>query len=426
MGPVKRMKHTAGFKIKVIKFAKENGNRAAARMFDVGESSVREWKKNEMTIINMPRNKCALRKGVEKWPILEENVANWVLENRQNGLIITRNSVRLFALKWAKTNPNESEHFKATTSWCSRFMARNNLVLREKTKVSQMLPKDLESKLISFQKYVINLRRQKEYLLSQIGNMDETPVMFDMTGNKTIDVKGTKTVHIKTTGHEKSRFTVVLSCLADGTKLKPMVIFKRKTMPKCNFPKDIFIHVHEKGWMDENGVKLWIKNVWQKRPGALKNPESLLVWDMFRSHLMDNPKKLLRECNTDMAVIPGGLTSLVQPLDVCINKPFKANLKRIWNMWMLEGEKTFTKGGQIRHASLETVCEWIIKAWDEIQPEIVQNSFKKCSISNNLDGTEDDFLFMDHDQSDTDSDDTECYDVPENITQDEYDELFMS
>ena len=33
-------------------------------------------------------------------------------------------------------------------------MARNNLVLQEKTKVSQMLPKDLENKMISFQNMV--------------------------------------------------------------------------------------------------------------------------------------------------------------------------------------------------------------------------------------------------------------------------------
>ncbi|GIX90759.1 hypothetical protein CDAR_389531 [Caerostris darwini] len=46
-------------------------------------------------------------------------------------------------------------------------------------------------------------------------------------------------------------------------------------MPKSNFPTGGFIHGHEKGWMDENGVKLWIRNVWQKRPGALKNPGSL-------------------------------------------------------------------------------------------------------------------------------------------------------
>ncbi|GFU73219.1 pogo transposable element with KRAB domain [Trichonephila clavipes] len=146
--------------------------------------------------------------------------------------------------------------------------------------------------------------------------------------------------------------------------------------------------------MDENDVKLWIKNIWQRRPGALRNPQSLLVWDMFRSHLTDSTKKLLTECNTDIAIIPGELTSLVQPLDVCINKPFKQNLKRQWNIWLLEGEKSFTKGIHMRHVSLEIVCEWIIKAWNEIKPDFIQKSFKKCSVSNSIDGTEDDIIYL--------------------------------
>ncbi|KFM60269.1 hypothetical protein X975_24166, partial [Stegodyphus mimosarum] len=62
--------------------------------------------------------------------------------------------------------------------------------------------------------------------------MSETQVMFDMIGNKTTDVKGTKTVHI-TTDHKESHLTLVISCLAD--KLKPMVIFKRKTMRNVIF-----------------------------------------------------------------------------------------------------------------------------------------------------------------------------------------------
>ena len=43
------------------------------------------------------------------------------------------------------------------------------------------------------------------------------PVWFDMPTSKTVDSIGAKTVLLKTTGHEKTRFTDVLACLADGT-----------------------------------------------------------------------------------------------------------------------------------------------------------------------------------------------------------------
>ncbi|GFW64795.1 HTH CENPB-type domain-containing protein [Trichonephila clavipes] len=143
-----------------------------------------------------------------------------------------------------------------------------------------MLPKDVDNKLISFQKYVIGLRKQKKYLLSHIGNMDETPVTFGMIGSKTIDMKGTKTIRKKTT----VQFTVVLSCLADGAKFKPIII----NSAKIQFRERCF-HSCTRKRVDENGVKLWVKNIWQRRPGALRNPQSLLVWDMFRS-LTDNTK----------------------------------------------------------------------------------------------------------------------------------------
>ncbi|GIX99162.1 hypothetical protein CDAR_547151 [Caerostris darwini] len=84
MGPAKRNKRNAIFKIKVIEFTKENGNLAEARMFDVSER-----KMNRQLLICLG-TKCALHKGVTKWSILEESVANWVLENCQNGFIVTR------------------------------------------------------------------------------------------------------------------------------------------------------------------------------------------------------------------------------------------------------------------------------------------------------------------------------------------------
>lgn len=56
-------------------------------------------------------------------------------------------------------------------------------------------------------------------------NMNKTPMFFDMSGTSTVE---THAVNVKTSGHKKQHFTVKLSCLADETKLKPMVVLKRK------------------------------------------------------------------------------------------------------------------------------------------------------------------------------------------------------
>jgi hypothetical protein len=37
----------------------------------------------------------------------------------------------------------------------------------------------------------------------------------------------------------------------------------------------------------------------------------------------------------DPALIPGGLTSLLQPLDVFTNLPFKATIKEMDSSWMI-------------------------------------------------------------------------------------------
>lgn len=322
MAPAKRKKYDASFKLKVVNFAMEHNNCAAARQYGVTEKMVRDWKSKEKALKSMPRGKCALRRGTPHWPELEKHVADMVAQHRQNGYVVTRNTIRLFALQWAKSNPDHSNNFKATISWCSRFMERHDLVLRQKTKIAQKLPADLDNKVDSFHRYVIQQRTKHGYALSNIGNMDETPMNFDMIGNKTVHQKGEKTILIKT-GQEKSSFTVVLAYTADGNKLKPMIIFKRKTMPKLKFPAGCFVHVREKGWMDEEGVKLWLDNVWSRRPGGLLQKRSLLVWDIFRAHLTPTTKERLARIKTDAAVIPAGLTSLVQPLDVCLNKPFK-------------------------------------------------------------------------------------------------------
>ena len=104
---------------------------------------------------------------------------------------------------------------------------------------------------------------------------------------------------ILTTGHEKDRFTVMLACLGDGTKLPPYVIFKRKTLPKnANFPKEVIVRCQEKGWMDQGLVQDWLRTVWSK-VGGLTRKKSMLVWDSFRAHLSAPIRSTLKSLNTE-------------------------------------------------------------------------------------------------------------------------------
>ena len=125
---------------------------------------------------------------------------------------------------------------------------------------------------------------------------------------------------------------------------------------KVNFPSSIVVRAQRKGWMDEDGINFWLEKVWNQRPGAVFQKRSMLVWGMFAAHLKDNVKSKAAKMQTDLCVIPGGLTFQLQPLDVCLNKPFKDRMRQLWTEWMASDSASRTKGGNLQKPSLLTVC----------------------------------------------------------------------
>ena len=92
---------------------------------------------------------------------------------------------------------------------------------------------DLAKDFISF---VLTNRESKGLPPDAIGNMDKTPMWFDLPASKSYDFKGVKVVPAKTTGKEKLRYTVVLAAMANGAKLPRLIIFKGlKNVPKGSF-----------------------------------------------------------------------------------------------------------------------------------------------------------------------------------------------
>ena len=269
-------------------------------------------------------------------------------------------------------------------------MKRNGLSHRQKTALAQRLSDDYEEKIVRFHRYIIDRRKEHNFPLHLIANMDETPLTFDMPPNRTVNNTGEKTIKIRTTGNEKNRVTVALACCSDGLKLKPMLIFKRKTIPKINNKHGVVVSAQEKGWMDSEQMKVWIEKVWRARIGGLGGRKNLLVYDSFEAHVTDTVKASFKCENTELAVIPGGLTSLLQPLNVSLNKPFKDGVRK---QWMADGIHEFTATGRQKKASEELICSWISQAWNAIPSEVIAASFLKCGITNNLDGSEDELVY---------------------------------
>lgn len=51
--------------------------------------------------------------------------------------------------------------------------------------------------------------------------------------------------------------------------------------------------------------------------------------------------------------------ALLQPLDVCLNKPVKDNVRKYYCEWMEQGEQGLTPTGRLKRASLAQLARWI-------------------------------------------------------------------
>jgi len=258
--------------------------------------------------------------------------------------------------------------------------------------------------------------------------MDETPVYFDLVPGNTISQTGVKSVRIRSTGAEKRHITAVLAVSAAGNVLPPMVIFKGKRELKLNVPKDWIVCVQEKAWMDETLMLRWINEIYRKHT---KKQPSLCVLDAFRGHRTEKVKKLLNKFNAKIAMNPGGCTSKLQPLDVCINKPFKHVLKQQWAEFirnsateMIDSRNTDEPIERLKSADKQTIIDWIAKGVRVIREktELVKKSFLVTGIANALNGRDDHILrndefieryFNDSDESDTEFDRFTPDDLPE-------------
>ena len=149
-------------------------------------------------------------------------------------------------------------------------------------------------------------------------------------------------------------------------------------------------------------MKEWRQNVFRFRsghldvkPGALKSGnefESLLVLDSWRPHRQPEFIRALKEYHgVKVAIIPGGMTPLLQPADISWNYVVKNKIKSFWREWMAEEIEKSRTDERIKRPSYALICKWCLDAWVELDKSLIINSFKYANL-----GVKSDFEALHH------------------------------
>ena len=133
--------------------------------------------------------------------------------------------------------------------------------------------------------------------------------------------------------------------------------------------------------MDERCMLTWVDEVFHAYLVANPPPEGVqpvLLLDSYRCHMMASVVSRIEAMGVHVIHIAGGCTGLTQPLDVGINRSFKARCRRMWEEWLVDLLDTTN---EVRDATREEVSEWAAAVfWELVGSRILRNSWRKTGF----------------------------------------------
>ena len=334
-----------------------------------------------------------------EFPVMEEQLHKEFRELRRRGVKVKGWWFKSRAKQiLASIEPNAS--FQFSEGWFVRFKRRYRISLRRPTNTAQRQPTEKEAAIQEFHHQIREKQlsgtgdgpQEDRFKLHQIANVDQTPLPFAFTNGPTYDTTNSSTIWVcgASSGLDKRQCTVQLTIFADGKpRVKPLLIFrgtgKRISLrERLQYDKRVTVHFQPNAWCDEEAMEQWVKTSWK----PFVDDEILLVLDMHKAQKTDRVKNLLKECGTTPIFVPAGCTSIVQPLDVSINAPFK---RKVESQHMQDNLDGYLNGKITAGERRVLLSKWVGEAWEELSKnkDMIERSFKKCGISVAADGSED-------------------------------------
>nr|XP_012562493.2 uncharacterized protein LOC105847450 [Hydra vulgaris] len=345
--------------------------RAAAKFFKVPRATLQSRINGKVEIGAKAERKSLMSLDLKK------KLLDFADNRARMGIGFGKEQFLVYAGKLAKKYGNSFKNGKPSNKWWRLLNNRHNkkVTLRQPESTASVRHQCMN--LIKVANYFTALKEViKDCQPEVIWNMDETGLQLDFKAHKIVAAKGTKYLHMRTSGNQEM-ITLIVCVNAAGRALPPHVIPKRKTVKSLqsfqvlDAPEGTNWSPSESGWTKQGIAKLWfeltfLKNIGPQRP-------QVLILDGHDSHNFVELIDMAIQNRIEIVELPAHTSNWLQPCVRTVFKPFKVSYNKAAQDMMSNHP-----GVIINKANFTGL---LTKAWNKSMTKAnIESGFKSCGI----------------------------------------------
>ncbi|XP_008296568.1 pogo transposable element with ZNF domain, partial [Stegastes partitus] len=351
--------------LRIALFALCDGLRQASRVFSTEMQHIRSWLKEART-----RFKQTMQKVHGDG---EDRMVAWVLSMREQQLPITESNL-FHKVSMLKKKGGFDDSFRISYVWAVSFLLQQRLgvqTIGRAASLCRILPPSLDAKVRSFRRFTQKVFRVHKLQESSVAAMDELCLFVDV---RLAQDKSRCSEALELTG-SSPLVTLYMSTLADGTML-PSLVLANQQLAKKTFPEFILVETSPEGLLVEEALDLWMNKVWLHNQSGVTR-KSMLVLDRHREHLGDQFLTSVSGSGTLPAVIPGGCSFCLQPLEVCVKPVLQRYLLARWSKFTERNPNELDEmlPHRLQANVAQLLVDWVVEALTHLNK--LQNLLKK-------------------------------------------------
>ncbi|EKM78198.1 hypothetical protein AGABI1DRAFT_129327 [Agaricus bisporus var. burnettii JB137-S8] len=358
------------------------------------------------------------REGIlAPYPAAQERIAFQLKSLRDAGVALTLLTIRALMIavitdmapEVYEVQAKDGSCFKCSESFVRKYLRKTlGWSERRATKAAQKLPVNLQEILREAFLREAFLIRDYSIPAALRVNTDQTQLVYQQGSDRTWNLAGEK--QVATVGQEEKRaFTLVPSISASGELLPMQAIYMGKTSISCPSPWAAgYDHAQELGfqmlpsmtttyWSTQETMRTLVDTIiapyFERKKQELGLPQTQhSIWkiDCWSVHRSRSFREWMKENhpNIILVFVPGGCTSVWQPLDVGIQRVLKLSMRRSAHRDIVHEVSSQIEEG-VEHIALDTTLgtlrnrslQWALNAIADVDnQQLILKSFEMCCV----------------------------------------------